>query len=222
MNGYQVLGLLLLVLFYGAYMTKVFLQKRKGIRTNQLGHADKKAGTNPGTAPQAYPGTKYLGKTEHTLWVEYTTSLANDLMILALVASVILNWGSQVPFWVRISGFFMAGSGCAFFITAMIGLRDSWRAGIPEQDSTVFISQGIYGVSRNPAFVGFDLLYIGFCIAFFNPVLAVIAILGIGSLHLQILEEEKFLKQRFGAEYMQYCSRVGRYLLGFGRKGVKS
>ena len=210
MNGYQILGLLLLVLFYGAYMTKVFLQKRKGIRTNQLGHADKKAAT-------AHPG-----KTKHTLWVEYTTSLANDLMILALVASVILNWGSQVPFWVRISGFFMAGSGCAFFITAMIGLRDSWRAGIPEQDSTVFISQGIYGVSRNPAFVGFDLLYIGFCIAFFNPVLAVIAILGIGSLHLQILEEEKFLKQRFGAEYMQYCSRVGRYLLGFGRKGVKS
>lgn len=222
MNGYQVLGLLLLVLFYGAYMTKVFLQKRKGIRTNQLGRAEKKAEANPDASPQANPDTKYWGKTKHTLWVEYTTSLANDLMILALAASVILNWGSWVPLWVRISGFFLAGSGCAFFITAIIGLRDSWRAGIPEQDSTVFISQGIYGVSRNPAFVGFDLLYIGFCLAFFNPVLAVIAILGIGSLHLQILEEEKFLKQRFGVEYLQYCSRVGRYLKGFGRKGVRS
>lgn len=47
-------------------------------------------------------------------------------------------------------------------------MRDSWRAGIDRTQKTKIINTGIYRYSRNPAFVGFDLLYIGMRLAFSN------------------------------------------------------
>ena len=40
-------------------------------------------------------------------------------------------------------------------------MRDSWRAGISETDKTELVTEGIYQISRNPAFLRFDLLHIG-------------------------------------------------------------
>ncbi len=37
-----------------------------------------------------------------------------------------------------------------------------WRAGVSEKEKTELVTAGIYRWSRNPAFLGFDLLYIGF------------------------------------------------------------
>lgn len=44
------------------------------------------------------------------------------------------------------------------FIVAMWTMQDSWRVGIAEKDSTALVTRGIYQVSRNPAFLGFDLV----------------------------------------------------------------
>ncbi len=55
--------------------------------------------------------------------------------------------------------------------------------------------KGIYNYSRNPAFLGFDLVYIGILLMFFNPVLLVISVFAMVMLHLQILREEKFLEK---------------------------
>ncbi len=40
-------------------------------------------------------------------------------------------------------------------------MKDSWRAGIPDSDKTELVTTGIYKYSRNPAFLGFDLQYMG-------------------------------------------------------------
>ena len=36
MDGYQVSAIVIMIIFYAAYFTKVLLQKRKGIQTSQL------------------------------------------------------------------------------------------------------------------------------------------------------------------------------------------
>jgi protein-S-isoprenylcysteine O-methyltransferase Ste14 len=40
-------------------------------------------------------------------------------------------------------------------------MKDSWKAGISEIDKTELVTEGIYQISRNPVFLGFNLLYIG-------------------------------------------------------------
>ena len=99
------------------------------------------------------------------------------------------------------------------FVAAVITMRDSWRAGIAEEDKTELVTSGIYRISRNPAFLGFYLVYIGMMLTFINIGLVIITVVTIIAFHMQILQEETFLKSRFGKEYEDYMKRVGRYFI---------
>lgn len=192
MDSYQTAGLILLVIYYAAYFIKMSGQRKKGIQTTQFG-VGKKA--------------------RRTVIIEKILQLVSILTVLAEVVSIIRNTGNSVSTALRLTGVVVAGLGTIIFITAMLTMQDSWRAGIAEKDSTSLVTKGIYQISRNPAFLGFDLIYIGLCMAFFNVVLLMISLWGIVMMHLQILEEEKFLSTTFGAEYEAYRTRVGRYFM---------
>ena len=97
-----------------------------------------------------------------------------------------------------------------FFATAVITMKTSWRVGIPEE-KTALVTEGIYRFSRNPAFVGFDLLYLSIGLMFFNVPLAVISIWAAVMLHLQILQEEEHMEKMFGEEYVEYKKHTKRY-----------
>ncbi|MDE6607489.1 MAG: isoprenylcysteine carboxylmethyltransferase family protein [Lachnospiraceae bacterium] len=113
---------------------------------------------------------------------------------------------------IRIFGLLMAVLGTVVFMVAMFTMQESWRAGIPKSKDTKLVTGGIYKVSRNPAFLGFDLVYIGMGMTFFNIGLCVISVMGVIMMHLQILEEEKFLEEVFGKEYVLYREKTGRYI----------
>jgi len=88
--------------------------------------------------------------------------------------------------------------------------------GVQREEKTDLVTNGIYSVSRNPAFLGFDLMYIGILCSFFNWYLLVITVLALVLFHLQIVKvEEEFLTETFGKEYIAYKKKVFRY---FGRK----
>ncbi len=92
-------------------------------------------------------------------------------------------------------------------------MKDSWRAGIPDKDKTELVTAGIYKFSRNPAFLGFDFMYAGLLLMFFNPLTAVFTAFAVIMLHLQILQEEKY-SDTFWRK-ISIKSNVFRYL---GRK----
>lgn len=94
-------------------------------------------------------------------------------------------------------------------------LHERQLAGIPDQDKTKLVTEGIYAYSRNPAFLGFDLQYIGILLMYCNVLLAVFTVFAVVMLHLQILQEEKYMTNIFGDEYVCYRKHVLRYL---GRK----
>ena len=103
-----------------------------------------------------------------------------------------------------------------YFIVAVWTMRDSWRAGVSKTDKTELVTNGIYQISRNPAFLGFDLLYIGTLLMFFNWILCFLTVFAVIMYHLQIVNvEEDFLFATFGNEYLQYKKKVCRYI---GRK----
>ena len=94
---------------------------------------------------------------------------------------------------------------------ATVTMKNSWRVGIPEE-KTALITDGIYKWSRNPAFAGFDLLYLSICLMFFNIPLAVVSVWAAVRLHLQILQQEAYMHDIFGEEYEQYRKHILRYL----------
>ncbi len=99
---------------------------------------------------------------------------------------------------------------------SVLTMKDSWRAGVSETDKTELVTDGIYQLSRNPAFLGFDLVYIGILMMFFCQTLFFVSVFAVLMLHLQIVNvEEDFLTTAFGNEYIEYKKTVNRY---FGRK----
>lgn len=88
--------------------------------------------------------------------------------------------------------------------------------GKPAKDKTKLVTSGIYRISRNPAFLGFDMVYAGILLMFFNWVLFALSVFAMVVFHLQIvLVEEKYLERTFGRDYLEYREKVSRY---FGRK----
>ena len=111
----------------------------------------------------------------------------------------------------RAAGLLTGVLAIAIFGLAVITMKTSWRVGIPEE-KTELITSGIYQWSRNPAFVGFDLLYLSMCLLFFNIPLLVISLWAAVMLHLQILQEEEHMRRMFGGGYILYTERTSRYL----------
>ncbi|MBE5930256.1 MAG: isoprenylcysteine carboxylmethyltransferase family protein [Lachnospiraceae bacterium] len=189
---YQGIAIVLLFTFYTFYIAKLIIQKKQSIKTNQMGMGN---------------------KPKKVLVIERIMSIATVLVIVAEVASIFLV-KHYLPLPVRITGLVLGASGVLFFAMATVTMKSSWRVGIPEEKTTL-VTSGIYAWSRNPAFVGFDLLYFGICMVFFNIPLLIISLWAAVMLHLQILQEEAHMEKMCGAEYREYRARTMRYL---GRK----
>ena len=83
----------------------------------------------------------------------------------------------------------------------------------PHRPAMVLVENGPFRFSRNPLYIALTLLFLGLSlvvdtwwgIVLLFPVL-IIMHWGV------ILREERYLDQKFGASYRQYCTRVRRYL----------
>lgn len=186
---YAGLTLLVLALFYGIYFAKMLAQKRQGIQTNQIGQRKEKS----------------LHR------VEVLMGVATAGVPAAQLLSVALGW-SLMPAGARFTGFCLGLLGDLIFLVSVLRMRDSWRAGIPKKSQTKLVTSGIYKFSRNPAFLGFDLQYTGVLLLYFNPLTVLFSVFAAVMLHLQILQEERYLTGVFGVPYEQYKKQVRRYL----------
>jgi protein-S-isoprenylcysteine O-methyltransferase Ste14 len=98
-----------------------------------------------------------------------------------------------------------------FIILSLVNLGKSTRLGLP-MESTVFKTNGLYTISRNPMYVGFNLLTISAIVYTQHILIICLGIYSLIAYHLIILGEERFLEERFGQEYLSYKGRVRRYL----------
>jgi protein-S-isoprenylcysteine O-methyltransferase Ste14 len=95
-------------------------------------------------------------------------------------------------------------------------IRTFWRAGtsvIPVRPSTAIITDGPFRFSRNPIYLALTLLYLGatFWLNSVWPLLLLPALLLLVQIYV-ISREERYLERKFGREYLQYKSRVRRWL----------
>ena len=186
--GYTVIALSEMLIFYAVYFGKMLSQRRHGIQTRQLGK----------------------NKNPHLRRVEINVSAATLAVVAIEVISIMFGL-NHAPESIRLLGSIIAFCGDMVFFTAVVSMKDSWRAGIPAEDKTSLITDGIYKYSRNPAFVGFDLVYIGLLCMYFNFLMLAVTVWAVVALHLQTIQEEEFLESAFGVRYLAYKKRTFRY-----------
>ncbi len=95
---------------------------------------------------------------------------------------------------------------------ASSGRGNSWRIGVDEPEKTALITDGIYGISRNPYFLSYDIVLAGIVLSSLSILIFVTSIITMFLFHLLIIKEEKYLESVHGEEYTNYKSRVRRYL----------
>lgn len=191
--SWRITAILILLVFYAVYIGKMILQRKKGIRTDQIAKRQRR---------------------DKIFYTELVMKIATYFVVLVEVVSILVM-KPDFPAAVIIIGMLLGIAGDIIFAAAVVTMRDSWRAGIAEEDKREMITSGIYKISRNPAFLGFDCVYLGILLMFFNWILLAVSVFAALMLHLQILQEEKYLPAAFGEAYISYKKCVRRYL---GRK----
>jgi protein-S-isoprenylcysteine O-methyltransferase Ste14 len=143
----------------------------------------------------------YSGKiTGYLTWIVYSLSVLK----INIVSRYDFSYNAYIALFTVTVGLF-------FFVISLINLGRSTRLGLPSE-STVLKTNGLYKISRNPMYLGFNLLTISSMIYMFNLVIFVFGAYSILIYHLIIIGEERFLEKRFGVDYSNYMKTVRRYI----------
>lgn len=139
------------------------------------------------------------------------------LTLVHLLAAFLLGWLVPLPVpaagWVALAGWLIAAAGLALAFWAISHFRRSETTLDPHGGTTTIVTTGPYRFSRNPIYVGYVLLLVGFPLSiniYWGLVLAptLIALMN----RLVIEYEETYLAKQFGQQYLGYKSKVRRWV----------
>ena len=105
--------------------------------------------------------------------------------------------------------------GVAVTLAGVIAFRDKRTTVNPltPSASTSVVSHGVYGVTRNPMYLGFFLALAGWAVHLSNVGAALLLPAFVAYMtQYQIKPEERVLLDKFGSEFAQYLSRVRRWI----------
>jgi protein-S-isoprenylcysteine O-methyltransferase Ste14 len=143
----------------------------------------------------------YSGKVAGYLtWISYSRSIREINILIR----------HDFPYNAYIA-LFTTTVGLFFLVISFINLGRSNRHGLPSEN-TILKTHGLYKISRNPMYLGFNLLTISAMIYTLNLVIILLGVYSIVIYHLIIIGEEGFLDNRFGIDYSRYKKTVRRYI----------
>jgi protein-S-isoprenylcysteine O-methyltransferase Ste14 len=122
--------------------------------------------------------------------------------------------GSSVPTAVQWGlGGVLVVAGVALLLSFNTAFSRRGTAVEPWKPTTAIVTTGPYRITRNPAYLGMALVYVGVALMsdalwVLAPLPVVLAVVDRGV----IAREERYLERKFGQEYVDYKSRVRRWL----------
>lgn len=141
-------------------------------------------------------------------------------MGLALAEAYFSSFTDRIGFWtvdgnaMRWAGVTICGIGGLLRLIPVFVLRRRFSGLVAIQEGHKLETGGIYGLVRNPSYLGMVLSAIGWALAF-RPVVGVImALAQLVPLAARIRSEERLLREHFGSEYESYCERTWRLVPG--------
>jgi len=110
------------------------------------------------------------------------------------------------------AGVLLCAAGLLLIFLSLVSFGKSFRVGIDQDHPDQLVTTGIFAFSRNPIYAAFALVLLGQFLLFSNWILLVYMVAAIWLFHRQVLREEEYLRGHYGQPYLEYCSRVRRYL----------
>jgi protein-S-isoprenylcysteine O-methyltransferase Ste14 len=141
--------------------------------------------------------TKIIGKPTINPILFYSGKFSGYISWILLIISLFSTNNINQINLQRMIAIIFAICGLLFIIISFINLGKSTRLGIPEEFTELKVI-GLYKFSRNPMYIGFNLLTVSAILFVNNFFVLILGIYSIFIYHLIILSEEKFLENRFG------------------------
>lgn len=139
------------------------------------------------------------------------------LYVGAIAIVIALHWLWPLPFpahaavtWI---GWAFVALGIALNLWGAWSMKRARTPISPYRDTEAIVTTGAFRVSRNPLYVGLDLVFLGATLLLDSlwGIAALVVLLPLMQYGV-ILPEERYLEQKFGDAYAQYRARVRRYL----------
>lgn len=140
--------------------------------------------------------------------------------VLGLLDAYLPAYTDRIGFWtldgdtIRWLGvvLFAAGGALRMWPVFVLGRRFSGLVAI--QPGHTLVTGGVYGVIRNPSYLGLFVNSLGWGLAFRSGVGVLLTALMMLPLVARIRAEERLLRSQFGDEYDAYCARTSRLIPG--------
>jgi protein-S-isoprenylcysteine O-methyltransferase Ste14 len=118
---------------------------------------------------------------------------------------------------VHVAGIVVFALGLAATIASQLAMGTSWRVGVDESERTELVTSGVFAAVRNPIYTAMIASFAGLALLVPGPVSFGSVILLVIALEMQTrLVEEPHLRRVHGGTYLDYGSRVGRFVPGIG------
>ncbi len=155
---------------------------------------------------------KLIGKPTINPFIFFTGKSAGYISWIIFFVSYKITLNQiDTSIFIHIFAQFVFVIGLIITVISLINLGSATSLGVPKQETNLHIN-GLYKITRNPMYLGFNLMTIASILQTMNVIVLVLTLYSIGTYHLIILGEEAFLLNRFGQAYKEYCSKVKRYL----------
>ncbi|MDZ7343760.1 MAG: isoprenylcysteine carboxylmethyltransferase family protein [candidate division KSB1 bacterium] len=171
----------------------------------------KRTGVNPYVLGKADNAHDYVG-------------MLFRLTMAAIVAVVILYAASNRAYeyltpiiWLdqpmlKYAGLLLLAASLIWTLIAQVQMGNSWRIGIDASTKTPLVTHGIFGISRNPIFLGMRVTSFGLLLILPNAMTFATLLLGEALMQIQVRLEEEYLRQAHGEAYRKYCQRTRRWI----------
>jgi protein-S-isoprenylcysteine O-methyltransferase Ste14 len=171
----------------------------------------KQVGINPITFGKADNAHDYIG---------FVMKILIGLLFLAVIlfsfGETIYYYTSPILFlennYLQIIGLVIIHVSLCWIMIAQYQMSTSWRIGIDEVNKTALKTSGVFGVSRNPIFLGMILSMLGIFFILPNALIFFLMLCTYFIIQIQIRLEETFLEKQHGASYLDYKKKVRRLI----------
>ncbi len=140
--------------------------------------------------------------------------------VIALLMAFFPSYTDRIGFWaldgsaLRWVGVVVCFLGGLLRIIPVYVLRNRFSGLVAIQPGHRLETHGIYGLIRNPSYLGMLITSLGWVLAFRSGVGVLLVAALLVPLVARIRAEERLLREHFGAEYDAYCQRTWRLLPG--------